>query len=71
MFILSYMYGFCIDRVGIISPWISIVVLSIPKAIAAIKGFMVIRSASNDASYESNVTNEYLLWTVIIIWNLS
>ena len=40
MFILSYVWVFALIGFGIISPWIALVVLSMPKAIAAIKGFI-------------------------------
>ena len=40
MFILSYIWVFALIGFGIISPWIALVVLSMPKAIAAIKGFV-------------------------------
>ena len=40
LFIISYVWAFALIALGIISPWISIVVLSIPQAIKAIKGFI-------------------------------
>ena len=40
MFTLSYIWVFALIGFGIISPWIALVVLSLPKAIAAIKGFI-------------------------------
>lgn len=40
MFILSYIWVFALIAFGIISPWITLVVLSIPKAVTAIKGFI-------------------------------
>ncbi|MCQ6274480.1 1,4-dihydroxy-2-naphthoate polyprenyltransferase [Bacillus sp. V3B] len=40
MFTLSYIWVFALVAFGIISPWIMLVVLSIPKAVTAIKGFM-------------------------------
>ncbi len=40
MFMLSYVWVFILIGFGIISPWIALVVLSLPKAIAAIKGFI-------------------------------
>lgn len=40
MFTLSYIWVFALIALGIISPWITLVVLSIPKAVTAIKGFI-------------------------------
>lgn len=40
MFALSYVWVFTLVMMGIISPWILLVVLSIPKAVTAIKGFL-------------------------------
>ena len=40
MFTLSYIWVFALISFGIISPWIALVVLSLPKAISAIKGFV-------------------------------
>lgn len=40
MFTLSYIWVFALIAFGIISPWITLVVLSIPKAVTAIKGFI-------------------------------
>ena len=40
MFILSYVWVFALIGFGVISPWIALVVLSLPKAIEAIKGFI-------------------------------
>ena len=40
MFTLSYIWVFALIGFGIISPWIALVVLSLPKAISAIKGFV-------------------------------
>ncbi|AGK55317.1 1,4-dihydroxy-2-naphthoate polyprenyltransferase [Bacillus sp. 1NLA3E] len=39
MFIISYLWVFALIFLGIVSPWLTIVVLSIPKAINAITGF--------------------------------
>ncbi len=40
LFIISYIWVFSLVGFGIISPWILLVALSIPKAIKAIKGFL-------------------------------
>jgi 1,4-dihydroxy-2-naphthoate octaprenyltransferase len=40
MFIISYIWVFGLVGFGIMSPWILLVVLSIPKAFTAIKGFL-------------------------------
>jgi len=40
MFIISYLWVFTLIAFGIISPWIALVVFSMPKAVTAIKGFV-------------------------------
>ena len=40
MFIIAYIWVFGLVGFGIMSPWILLVVLSIPKAFTAIKGFL-------------------------------
>jgi 1,4-dihydroxy-2-naphthoate octaprenyltransferase len=39
MFVFSYLWAFTLIGLGIISPWILLIVLSIPKPIKAIKEF--------------------------------
>jgi 1,4-dihydroxy-2-naphthoate polyprenyltransferase len=39
MFVISYLWVFTLIGFGVISPWIVLVILSIPKAVTAIKGF--------------------------------
>ncbi|WP_071393752.1 1,4-dihydroxy-2-naphthoate polyprenyltransferase [Bacillus tuaregi] len=40
MFIISYVWVFMLMGFGIVSPWILLVILSIPKAVTAVKGFI-------------------------------
>ena len=40
MFTISYVWVFALIAFGTISPWIALVVLSVPKAVTAIKGFI-------------------------------
>ena len=71
MFTLSYIWVFALISFGIISPWITLVVLSLPKAISAIKGFVhnSVPLQLNSCN-ESYFTNEYFFWSLIISWNL-
>lgn len=41
MFVISYLWAFTLIGFGIITPWIVLIVLSIPKAIKAIKEFFI------------------------------
>ena len=40
MFIVSYIWIFVLIALNIISPWLAIVILSVPKSIKATKGFI-------------------------------
>ena len=70
---ISYIWVFSLVGFGAISPWILLVVLSIPKATNSSKGFSAKLCSSPhlyDAGYESNITNQYLLRNTIICWSI-